>query len=133
MNENDNITLVQNMYAAFGRGDIQTIMGHLAPNVEWTLNGPTEIPYSGKKSGPDQVLTFFEALATTQEDQKLTIDEYIAQGDRVATVGRYSATVKATGKRIDGPVAHIFTVRNGKVIRFLDFVDTAQMAEAYIR
>jgi ketosteroid isomerase-like protein len=132
MNENDNITLVQNMYAAFGRGDIQTILGHLAPDVEWTLNGPAVIPYSGKKTGPDQVLTFFEALATTQEHQKLTIDEYIAQGDHVVTVGRYSATVKATGKRIDSLVAHIFTVRNGKVTRLLDFVDTAHEAEAYI-
>ena len=128
----NNTTLIQTMYAAFGRGDIQTILDHLAPDVEWTLNGPEVIPYSGKKVGPSQVVTFFEALASTQDHPKLTIDEYIAQGDKVATVGRYSAVVKSTGKVIDGPVAHIFTIKNGKVVRFLDFVDTAQMADAYV-
>ena len=89
MNENDNAALIRNVYAAFERGDIQTILGHLAPDVDWTLNGPEAIPYSGRKMGHSQVLTFFEALATTQEDQKLTADEYIAQGDNVVTVGRY--------------------------------------------
>ena len=133
MQENNNIALIRNIYAAFERGDIRTIMDHLAPDVEWTLNGPSVIPYAGKKIGPDQVLTFFEALATTQEDHKLTVDEYIAQCDVVVTVGRFAATVKATGKRIDGPVAHIFTIRDGRIARLLDFVDTAQMADAYIR
>lgn len=131
MNEKDNIALIQDSYAAFGKGDIQTILGHLTPDVEWTFEGPAVIPYSGKKVGPSQVLKFFEALATTQDEPKLTIDEYIAQGDKVVTVGRYSAVVKATGKRIDSPVAHVFTFRNGKIARFLNFGDTAQAADAY--
>jgi ketosteroid isomerase-like protein len=131
MTENHNTKLIQTMYAAFGAGDIQTILDLLSPDVEWTLTGPAGIPYSGKKVGPSQVLTFFQSLATTQEHHKLTIDVYIAQGDHVATTGRYSALVKATGKLIDGPVAHVFTIKNGKVVKFLDFVDTAQMADAY--
>jgi ketosteroid isomerase-like protein len=132
MNEQDNTTLIQNMYAAFGRGDIRTILDHLTPDVEWTLEGPAVIPFAGKRVGPNQVLQFFEALATTQEDPKLTIDQYIAQGDFLVTVGRYSAVVKATGKRIDSAVAHVFTFRNGKVSRFLDFGNTAQLADAYV-
>jgi ketosteroid isomerase-like protein len=131
MIESYNSTLIRTVYAAFGRGDIEAILEHLSPNVEWTLNGPSVIPYSGRKVGPSQVRKFFETLANTQAHQTLTIDEYIAQGEHVATVGRYTAVVKATGKRIDGAVAHVFTIRNGKITRFLDFVDTAQMADAY--
>jgi ketosteroid isomerase-like protein len=132
MNENHNTTLIRNLYAAFGKGDIQTILDCLSPDVEWTLNGPALIPYSGKKVGHSQVLAFFQSLGETQEQHKLTMTEFIAQGDHVATVGRYSALVKATGKWIDGPVAHIFTIKNGKITRFLDFVDTAQMADCYV-
>jgi ketosteroid isomerase-like protein len=132
MNEQNNKALVEKMYAAFGRGDLQMILDHLAPNVEWTMEGPPVLPFAGKKAGPGQVRTFFEALATTQENQKLTIDDYIAQGDKVATTGRYSAVVKATGKRFDCAAAHVFTIRDGKITKFLDFVDTAQMAEAYV-
>jgi hypothetical protein len=131
MIESYNSTLIRTVYAAFRRGDIEAILEHLSPNVEWTLNGPAVIPYSGRKVGPSQVRKFFEAIANTQAHQTLTIDEYIAQGAHVATVGRYTAVVKATGKRIDGAVAHVFTIRNGKITRFLDFVDTAQMADAY--
>jgi len=132
MNEQNNTKLIQQMYAAFGRGDVQTILDHLAPDVEWTMEGPAVIPYAGRKVGISQVAGFFEALRTTQQNQKLTIDEYIAQGDRVVTVGRYSALVMATGKQVDCAVAHVFSVRDGRITRFLDFGDTAQMAEAYI-
>ena len=132
MNEQNNKALVEKMYAAFGRGDVQTILDHLAPNVEWTMEGPSTLPFAGKKIGPGQVRSFFESLATTQENQKLTIDDYIAQGDKVATTGRYSAVVKATGKRFDCAVAHVFTIRDGKITKFLDFADTAQMADAYV-
>jgi len=132
MNEQNNKALVEKMYAAFGRGDVQTILDHLAPNVEWTMEGPSILPFVGKKIGPGQVRTFFEGLGTTQENQKLTIDEYIVQGDTLATTGRYAAVVKATGKRFDCAVAHVFTIRDGKVVRFLDFADTAAMADAYI-
>jgi len=43
------------------------------------------------------------------------------------------ALVKETGKWVDGPIAHVFTVRGGKITRFLDFIDTAQTADAYSR
>ena len=132
MNEQNNKALVEKMYAAFGRGDVQTILDHLAPNVEWTMEGPSVLPLAGKKSGPGEVRKFFEALVTTQQNQKLTIDDYIAHGDKVATTGRYSAVVKATGKRFDCAVAHVFTIRDGKIAKFLDFADTAQMADAYV-
>lgn len=132
MKEQDNTSLVQKVYAAFGKGDLQTILDHLAPGVEWALDGPAVIPYSGRRIGPDQVRQFFEALGTTQDNHRLIIDDTIAQGDKVATIGRYSATVKATGKRIDCAVAHIFTIQDGKITKFVDFADTAHMADAYV-
>ena len=133
MKETENVALIQNVYASFGRGDIQTILQALDANVKWTTYGPTVIPYAGTKTGVSEVVTFFEALGSTQSGQKLTIDEYIAQGDEGVTIGHYKALVKETGKWVDSAVAHVFTVRDGKITRFLDFVDTAQAAGAYSR
>src|SRR5438132_11175861 len=101
MSEQNSTALVKDCYDAFARGDIQGILDHLAPNVEWVTEGPSTIPYAGEYVGIDNVRGFFQALATTQENPKLVTDDYIAQGDKVATSGRYSATVKATGKRFD--------------------------------
>ena len=131
MSEQNNTALIQEMYAAFGRGDIAAILSRLADDVEWTTEGPAAIPYTGKMIGPSKVKGFFESLGGTQENMKLIADSFIAQGDKVATTGRYSGVVKATGKRFDTAVAHIFTIRDGKVTRFLDFMDTAHMADAY--
>lgn len=126
-----NTALVQKMYAAFGRGDVQTILASLAPDVVWTLEGPSTIPYAGRKVGPDQVRTFFDSLSTTQDHHNLTVEGYVAQGDKVVAYGRYAARVKSTGKSMDGGFAHVFTIRDGRVTGFLDYADTAQMADAY--
>ena len=132
MNEQQNTALIQNVYAAFARGDMQTITDSLAGDVEWVLEGPAIIPFAGRRKGTSEVLAFFQALATTQENMKLTMETFVAQGDVVATVGRYSATVKATGKKMDVAIGHFFTIRDGKIARFVDLGDTAAMADAYV-
>jgi ketosteroid isomerase-like protein len=131
MNEQQNTALIQKVYAAFARGDIQTIMNSLTADVDWALEGPAIIPFSGRRKGGAEVLGFFQALAETQQDMKLTTETFVAQGDVVATVGRYSATVKATGKKLDVATGHFFTIRDGKIAKFVDFGDTAAMADAY--
>ena len=95
------------------------------------MEGPAIIPFAGKRKGIPEVTQFFAALATTQTDQKLTIDTWVAQGDVVATLGRYAGTVKATGKKFDTVLAHFFTIRDGKIARFVDITDTAAAAAAY--
>jgi ketosteroid isomerase-like protein len=40
-------------------------------------------------------------------------------------------TIKKTGRTMASEFVHIFTFRDGKVVRFREFLDTAQLAEAY--
>jgi hypothetical protein len=133
MSEQQNAALIQKLYDAFGRGDIQTILDNLTPDVAWGMEGPETVPFTGQRKGPSEVMGFFEALASTQSNQKLTTECFVAQGDTVATLGRYAGTVVATGKNFDSRVAHFFTIRNGKVARFVDIGDTAALAEAYTK
>jgi ketosteroid isomerase-like protein len=131
MSEQQNTALIQSVYDAFKKGDILFILNSLTDDVDWTMEGPSIIPYAGNRKGVSEVKQFFEALATTQTNQKLTMEPLMAQGDRVAGLGRYAATVTATGKSFDSPLAHFFTVRGGKISRFVDVADTALMADAY--
>jgi ketosteroid isomerase-like protein len=48
----------------------------------------------------------------------------------VATFGRYKCTLKKTGKHVDSPVAHLFKFRDGKIVRFVDHLNTAAFLEA---
>ncbi|MBV8812015.1 MAG: nuclear transport factor 2 family protein [Acidobacteriaceae bacterium] len=131
MNEQENIALVRKLYEAFSRGDIKTILDHVTDDIEWSNPGPSTIPYSGERMGPAQVREFFDRLVGTQENVNLAIDEFIAQGDKVATLGRYTGNVKGTGRAFDSLVGHFFTIRDGKVARWIGLGDTANAVAAY--
>ena len=131
MNEQANIALVQKLYAAFAAGDAQTILDNVAPDAEWINHGPSSIPYAGSRKGTAQIREFFEAIAGSTTGAKVTAGSFVAQGDTVVSTGRYTATARNTGARIDTPVAHLFTIRNGKVARWEGFSDTAHLAEAH--
>jgi ketosteroid isomerase-like protein len=123
--------LIETVYAAFGRGDIAAIMDSLSDDVVFIAEGPALVPFTGVRKGKAAVLGFFEALGTTQTNQQLTTEGIAAQGDSVTTWGRYSGVVTATGKSFDSGVAHVFTIRNGKIVQFQDYMDTAAMVDAY--
>ena len=63
----------------------------------------------------DEILEFFQAIADSTTGGTVIAGIFIAQGDTVVALGSYTATVRNTGAEIDTPVAHIFTVRDGKV------------------
>ena len=126
----DLIQTVKDAYAAFGRGDVAAILAMLAPDISWELEAPSEISIAGIRKGPEAVKGFFQAIANDHADPKLEITEYFSSADGVATFGRYKCTLKKTGKRLDSPVAHLFKFRDGKIVRFVDFTDTAAYLEA---
>ncbi len=131
MSEKQNSALIQKLYDSFAKGDIQTILESVTEDVEWGMEGPETIPYAGLKRGVAGVTQFFDSLTTTQTDMKLSVGQIIAQGDTVAMEGRYSFVAKATGRKVDSPIGHFFTIQNGKVARFINFGDTAAIADAY--
>jgi ketosteroid isomerase-like protein len=127
----ENADFIHSLYGAFAKGDIATILAALTPDVDWVCEGPASVPFCGKFRGPDQVSKFFETLATTQSDHRLKIEETYAAGDQVFAITRYSCVVNVTGKKVDSRGIHVFTVKNGKVARFLEVFDSAAAVEAY--
>jgi uncharacterized protein len=130
MAQAENKKLVESLYDAFARGDLQYILERVTDDVEWVNEGPKSIPYAGKFSGRAGAQRFFEALSSV-EGGKVTAQEFIVVDDQVVGLGRFTGTVKATGKKIDTALAHVFTIRGGKVSRWLGYGDTARVAEAF--
>lgn len=121
---------VQELYAAFGRGDVPAILAKLADDVVWESEGPAIVSFSGIRHGITATRGFFEALGADHSNPQLTIAEYVASGDTVMTIGRYTATMKATGKKFDSPVAHYWKFRDGKVVRYVGLANTAAAVDA---
>ena len=59
MSEQKNVETVQQNYAAVGRGDIPTLLSLLSDEVEWSMPGPSVIPWTGTRRGRQQVAEFF--------------------------------------------------------------------------
>ena len=129
---NANVSLIQSLYAAFGRGDIATIVNGLAADVDWTVNGRSkDYPLLGNWKGPAGVQKFFQGVAEYGEAIEFSPKEFFASEDRVCVLGHYAWTIRKTGRKVASDWVHIFTVHNGKVVKLKEFTDTAQFAEAY--
>ena len=125
MNEQQNVALVQQAYESFGRGDIQGLLNSLSDQVEWRTPKPEGVPFGGEYRGRDEVGRFFSELSQYEEVTHFEPREFIAQGDRVVALGIYGFKAKATGRKAESEWVHLFTIRNGKVVRFQEFFDTA--------
>lgn len=131
MNPQENVQIVQGMYAAFGEGNIQAILSPLTNDVEWVDGGAPLLPFTGTYHGPQGAGEFFKKLLEHQEFLGFEPKEFVAQGDTVVALGYIKARSKATGKTWESDWAMTFHLQNGKVKKFRAFYDTAAAAEAF--
>lgn len=131
MSERENIEVIKDAYAAFGRGDVAAILASLTDDVEWELPGPAEIAYAGLRHGRDGAAEFFRLLAQSDEVQAFEPRRFLAEGDTVVVLGHYEARVKSTGRIAKTDWVHVFELRNGKVASWREYFDSAAYAQAY--
>ena len=131
MSEQENTKLVQQAYANYKSGDIQSMLDLLADDIEWELPNIENVPFSGKRRGREQVERFFRSLADSQKEQYFEPREFIVQGDKVVALGHYGWRVHATTREFEADWAHVFTIRGDKIVKFHEYTDTAAAASAY--
>jgi ketosteroid isomerase-like protein len=122
------VDVVKGVYEAFGRGDVPGVLGAFADDIEWfEAEG---MPYGGLHRGGEAVAQkVFGPIAEDVEGFAVTPEEFMASGDAVAVVTRYTGTGKETGKRLDQTAVHVWDIRDGKAARFRHFMDTVKFAE----
>ena len=130
MSEQANLQLIRELYDAFGRGAIAAVLNLLDPQANLGFEGPEAIPWAGNWHGRDSWTKFFQTLGGSADEITLKMEPFAAQGDNVVTIGRYQARVKLTGKRIDSPLVHLWTIRNGLVVMCQELTNTAAEAAA---
>jgi ketosteroid isomerase-like protein len=133
MNQQKNVETVRQNYAAVGRGEIPALLTLLSDEIEWSMAGPSVIPWTGTRRGRQQVAEFFVLLGKTLEFQRFEPREFIAQGDTVVVIGYERSLVKPTGRTFEQEWAHVYTLRDGKISRCRIFEDTAAQVAAFGR
>ena len=123
-----NVELVKSVYGAFARGDVPAVLGAFADDIEWyEAEG---MPYGGLHHGGEAVAqNVFGPITEDVEGFAVVPEELIGSGGTVAAVVRYTGTGKATGKALDLPAVHVWDIRDGKLARFRQFIDTVKFTE----
>ena len=131
MSEHENRQIVEQAYVTFKAGDIPTLLQSMSENVTWQLPEIENVPFSGKRQGRGAVGEFFSTLASLMDAHSFEPREFIAESDKVVVLGHYVWQVKANGRTFEGDFAHVFTVRNGQIVAFHEYMDSAALAKAF--
>ena len=117
-----NRRIVEALYAALLRGDVDGLFALLSDDIEWTT--PASLgDMGGYHRGMSDVRAFFDYVGQRMTLDEFHVDRYVADGDAVVAVGSERVTILATAKPYDARWAHVFTLEGGKVRSFVEYVD----------
>jgi ketosteroid isomerase-like protein len=124
------IEAVEKIYAAFGTGDVPTILDMLTDDVDWSSEAENPVaPWHGRKNGKAEVPSFFSGIAEAIDVTEFTPLTIAANDTDVLVVIRFGATGKASGKSGTQNIHHWWRFRDDKVCYYRGSEDTALTAE----
>ena len=123
--------VIEALYAAMRAGDTDAVIGLLTDDVIMIVPGPPGVGGAGEWRGHDGARECFRRLGEGHVTERLEFLERIADGPFVVSRLHVAAVARATGRRFESDIVHLFTVTDGKVSRLLDFFDTAAIVAAY--
>ena len=107
----------------------QNLAKHVAEAISWTE--AKGFPYGGTYIGLENITkNVFSRLGSEWIDYKFTPEDYVASDDKVVAYGTYTGTYKITGKSFTARVAHVWKLKDSKIISFEQFVDSQPVNDA---
>jgi ketosteroid isomerase-like protein len=118
------VDTVRRSYDAFARGDLEAVVADMDDDIEWQQ--AQGLPHGGTYRGLDEVRrNVFDPLDRDWWSEFSAVpDEFLDAGDEVVVLGRYRGVAQATGKPLDVPFVHVWSLREGRAWRFRQFLDT---------
>ena len=133
MSEQENVAIVHQAYNNFKTGNIPGLLDLCSDDITWQLPQMENVPFGGQRTTRAGVGEFFALIDANEEALRFEPREIVAQGDKVVSLGYYQWRVKATGREFESDFAHVFTIRDGKIVAFHEYMDTAACANAYAK
>ena len=122
-----NAEIIQGLYDDFATGNVPGVLGAMDAGISWTE--AEGFLYAGTFIGPNAILeNVFMNFATEWEGFSAVPHEIVDGGDTVVALGNYSGKYLKTGKSATVPFAHVWTLKDGKIVKFMQYTDTLVMA-----
>jgi ketosteroid isomerase-like protein len=121
------VDVIRNFYAALGSGNAPVALGLMADDIEWI----TMWHYKVDGRGPQKVAEgLMMPLMKEWKEFKIAPSEYIVDGETVVSLGTFTGTHGTSGKTAEARYAHVWTVVDGRIKRFRQYIDTLAVAGA---
>ena len=128
--EESNVAILRDLYAQWNStkgGSVDRWLEYMAEEVDWRslADGAAGMEFTRAASTREQVGGYMRGLLADWQMDYYAVDEFVAQGDRVVMLGRCAWVHRATGKRAEMPKADAIRLKDGKIVAFMEYFDTA--------
>ena len=130
MNEHQNVETVRRLYQLTNDGDVPAVLNMLSDDVELFVFGSAKVPWAGHWRGRDGAERFLRAMGGAA-DVKDHPDILVAAGDSVVAIHRPMVRIRATCRDASFNCVHVWTLREGLLLRLREYADTAAWEAAF--
>ena len=111
-----NVHALQRGYEALNRGDLSVVVELLDPDIEW--HEPDPSPDAGTHTGRDSFERFLRSWIDSFHEFKVEPEQVVERNDRLIAVVHQSGRGRASGAQVDARLAHVWTVKEGRAVRW---------------
>ena len=112
----ENVEVVRRAFEAYERGDVEAMLEEVDQEVQWK-----QVEEPAPVHGRDGVREAVRRWDETWDNLQAQVDEYIDAGECVVALIRFRGLGRTSGVPVEMASYHVFTVRNGKVVRMFEY------------
>jgi ketosteroid isomerase-like protein len=129
VSESERVTAVREAYSAYNRGEYDSVLELMHPDIEW--RPPAESLEPKPLRGRDAVREYM--APNLLRDQRAEPVEIVDAGDRILVEARASARGVDSGLEVVQTVFHVWTIADEQVVRFEVYATRAEAQAALVR
>jgi ketosteroid isomerase-like protein len=123
-----NLQAVEEAFEAYFRGDLDALADLADPDV--VVTQIAELPDAETFHGRRGLIEVIDAWQAAWDDVRVERLSTRDMGDHVVTTIRQRARGRSSGVEVEGLFTFVFTLKEGRLVRWRMFVDAAQALEA---
>src|SRR5437763_5390524 len=119
----ETVDVIRELFSALDRNDLAAALDAFHPDVEWS---PTEGSYQGIAGVGEAFIEWLEPW----DEHRIEPEEFVADADQVLVTIHITARGEHSGMEIDQRFFQLYTVRDEKIRRMVEYVDREQAVRA---
>lgn len=119
-----NLAIINQLYTHFGNGEIPSVLAMMDSNIHWNEASSSKYADNNPYTSPEAILDgVFGRIMQDNEYFKLENIQLTSLGDdEVLAKLNYDGKLKETGKTYKTGVVHTWTLKDGKVTKFQQYI-----------